>query len=436
MASIGFKRTASILGDHPWYLALTWGVLVGLFLFLGHQGPNIQPDTGSYLTASAVRSALYPLLLKLNSWLFGPNNFQLLVLAQLAYGILGSIFLAHKIRKLFGLNLWAIPPLLLCLLAPYYGPGRFGNSVMTEALCYPTFLLASACLFEGVIGKNSRHLLYFLGLTAILILTRRQFLFLYPVFGLLLVYLVLCERKAFKLGLLTVAFIGSIIFTHLLERTYQYFTQGNFSTIPFTGIQLIVAPMYIAKDSDIQLFDTDLERRIFKDIRQQLQQKKLSFTALNKTSFFDFSVYANFYENYNAICWETISPTFSKNGIGDPYQLDTMTRDMAIKLIHENWQPYLTLYLLNIVFNVGGLYYCLLLAILGLFALIQHYQYRDALSLGCLLALTLSAANYSLVALVEPVLRRYSAYTDGVQVGVLLACIMLAFQVWHVRYRR
>lgn len=432
---MNFKKAPTLFRRHPWYLNLSWGVLACLLLFLWQHGPSIQPDTASYLASSPIRSALYPMLLRLNTWLFGQGHFKFLVFVQIAYGIFGTVFLAQKIRKLFDLELWAAIPLIICLLNPYYGPGRFGNAILTEALCYPTFLLAFAYLLEGLIRKSSRCLLYFLALTAVLILTRRQFLFVYPVFGIVLVYYGFFERKALKVGFLTFAFIISIISTHLLEKTYQYSVHGNFSIVPFTGIQLVVAPLYLAKDSDIHLFNTSLERVVFKETKEQLRQRKLSFDSRNESSSDLTLYYAHFYESYGPICYGVLSPILAKNGINDVYQIDKITTNMAIKLIYKNWKACFILYLLNIIFNMGGYYYCLFLAIVGLFALIHYYKHRDALSLGCLLAFALSAANYSLITLVELILRRYSVYTDSIQISLLLVCIMVAFRAWSAQHQ-
>lgn len=412
-----------------------------LFIALWLQGPWLQTDSQSYLTKSPIRSALYPLLLQLNTWLF-PGQWGGLVFVQLALGFYSAYFTASKLKKLFALNHWLSSLLMILFLIPYYGPLKFGNSILSEALCYPIFLFAFSYLLEGLFQRKTKSLLYFLGLTSLLILTRRQFLFLYPVFTCVLIYLGVVHRKQFKLSLLTIAFALSILGTHLLERTYQYFNHNHFTTIPFTGMQLIVAPLYLSTPNDAALFENTLEKIIFLEIQEKMQAKHLSYQTINTSphfnltiypQFLNLAVYPHYFENYGPICWEVLFPVINEidennNLYLNHYDRDTLLIKMALTLIQVHLKEYLALYISNIIFNLGGLFPTLLFVLMAFLAFVYHCLRRDDLSLGLVVTFLLTFGNYFLIAIVEPILIRYSIYTNTLLLGMLTIALSIAFQ--------
>lgn len=399
-----------------------------IFCFLCFQGPMLAPDSGGYIHGATIRSPLYPLLLKLYIKIFGFNNFQCLVIFQILAGFIAAIFTAKKMSQCTSVlpkNVFYL--ILLVLLFPYYSHAQVGNMILTEALCYPMFLLLFSRLLEGLQNKNTRALLWSMALSGLLVLTRGQFLFLYPALGILLFYIILFERKIFKTGLLVVCLILTIIGSNLAERTYQYINHGQFKLVPFTGIQLVIAPLFLARETDQNLFTEPNQKALFKEVWSAMNQKKLNFSSLNLDSYVHMTTYIQFSENYNPICWATLAPLLSKHGLETPYQIDTTLTSMAIKLILNNLKGFFTLYILNIVLNIGGLYFMLLLCVATLAALFAFVKTQSPLALVYLLASLLTAGNYTLVALVEPMLRRYAIYTNTLQICVLLMLVVIAF---------
>lgn len=410
-------------------------ILFGLFCALCFKDVALKQDSAGYINNISIRAPLYPIILSAYTKLFGPNNFQILAYLQILAGFLTAFFTASKIINVINLesNFVKLPKILFylivfLLLFPYYGPSEFGNVILTEALCYPLFLLTFSYLLEGLQNKSTKALLLSIVLSGLLILTRGQFLFLYPAIGIILSYILIFERKAFHTLLLIFCFITTIVGANLFERTYQYIYHGQFKKVPFTGIQLIVAPLYLAKESDADLFNNETEKALFKDIWAVMEEKKINFNSLNEDSFFHFSTYTHFYHSYNRICWESFSPLLSKYGLTNPYQNDIVLTRMGLTLICHNLKAFFILYILNIVFNLGGIYYLLLLGAATVSALAIFFKTRHPLSMAYLLITLLSAGNYLLIAVVEPVLRRYSAYTDGLQASILLILITFAFQ--------
>lgn len=415
--------------SEKWLGALFLGLLFVLFCFLCYKGPILEPDSGGYIQNATIRSPLYPILLSAYTKIFGADNYGCLAILQILFGFWASFYTASTLTRLPQISVpKSISYLVtLVLLFPYWGPCSFGNIILTEALCYPLFLLMFSLLLQALLYKNTRFFIYSMIITGLLVLTRGQFLFIYPAIGILLGYIFLFERKSFKSFTLLFCFILTIVGANLAERTYQYLYHGQFKLVPYTGMQLIVAPLYLSSKTDGQYLKTEKERELFQDIWNVMEQKKINFNSLKTDSYFHMATYTLFYDSYNKICWESLAPLLSKYNLTSPYQIDPFFIQMGTTLIMHNLKGFFTLYLLNIVFNIGGVYFALLLCVATLSALAAFLKTRHPLALAYLLAALLTVGNYTLVALVEPILRRYSAYTDTLLISVLLIIVTTVF---------
>lgn len=430
-----------------------------VFIYLVARGPIPAPDTGTYLNYSPLRSAVYPLILKANSILFGRENFYILYILQILFGLISVVKITTTLRKLFEIDNLTLFLMTLTFLLPY-GPSKFGNYILTEGICYPFFLWAVSCLFEGILGKNPeqnlKELLKFLVWTVLLVLTRKQFLFLFPAYAIVIGYLWLYSgswvnssdsyvntqkpapnKRKSKITLLIICFLISIVATNLLERTLHYIEFKRFSMVPFTGIQLIIAPMFLAEASDEKLFDDPLEKKIFQLSYAKMQENKFNWQREDDSRFNSITLY-HFLENYNNICWQTLAPILYNAGL-DPYQSDALTLHMAFPLIFKHLGEYLLLMIMNVIFNSGGFYLTIFCASLTILALAQHFlpktfgmpgyiEISKRLSLLWLISYLLSCGNYILITLVEPLLIRYTTYSETVQVAILLILAIYAFK--------
>jgi hypothetical protein len=396
-------------------------------------GVKTQPDSGSYLHNSSVRSMLYPLILKIYI-LFFKTNFIYLIFMQILLGILACYNFSKSFADYFNLpylkfKIFRIVALIL-LLSPYWGMLKIGNNIMSEAICYPLFLFAINNFISVLINSNYKKFFKFLWFTCLLILARRQFLFIYPVTVVFIIYLFWLKKfNKSKLISITLAFLLSIVVTDLLERSYHYIYHNRFSHVPFTGIQLIVAPMYVAKSQDINLFTNKIEQQIFKEINENIEKNILSqLSEFNRKNCF---FYYHFYNYYNTMHHGIIPAAFSKNNISDPWKLDKIAIKMSLVLIINNLKNYLFLYILNIILNLGGFFFVMLLSFLFLYTLFWQIKFKDNLSLITIAILMFSFANYGLVALVETAFNRYTHYTDTILMLVLFTHIASLWKIKH-----
>lgn len=397
-----------------------------LFLSLLNQGVILRSDGYGYLKAIIIRSSLYPSVLSFYHVFFKPGVYQPLVFAQLLLGFYAAGYASKKLQTFFLFDDAIRYTCSLIFLTPYFfGDYRFGNTIMSEAITYPLYLIAFSLLLKGLLQHETKAILKFTGILMILMLARRQFLFVYPAFAVILTYFALFKRTKLPLSLIVGVFLISIIATNLIERSYQYLMHDHFETIPFTGFQLTVAPLYVSKPSDAIHFSDPKVRALFSEIHAKLEKKNATLHSLKPNKVEVDHFYHHFAGVYNTICWGTVKTTLAEHGISDWYEIDKITLEMAKTLIQLHPKEWFKLYFSSVKFKMGGYYYLFFLSAVLILSFFKSIHSKDKLSLSLFVVSLFTFANYTAVALVEPINRRYACYTETMQICMFLICIAL-----------
>lgn len=464
-------------------LALLHG---GLLFHVVAKGPMRAIDSLSYWEMEPIRTPLYPLLLQpfLRA---GPlhESFALMGV-QLALGGGAILVLCLYLRRRFELPAWFTGLLSLLLCAPYV-TAELGNQVLSEGLAYPLFLLFVRWFLPALLDGAPVSFGVASLLTIPLVLTRGQFLFLYPLLALALAVLLL-ERPARRSALARAGVVLGIavVAAGLLERSYHRVVHERFAPTPYTGIHLLALPLYVATAEDAERFDGD-EHAFFEECFTRLTRKNLtadSFvdglvsphenvssigkrtrTARNLVargrnqdqkdavvgrprqppavkrrgdpqqvhSFRGFRMtFQNFTRNFETIVHETIKPQALGRGAEGPeidrwIDADRLTTSVALELMRANPLLYAKYYGMNVLEGLGRRQHApLFLALLALAVLARG---RNAPAMRFLLVAGLVAlANVLLVALVQPThVLRYTLYGDVLtSVAVAVAVFVAA----------
>lgn len=408
-------------------LVLAFLMGFGLFFYYLSKGVIYSADSQSYIQNEIIRSPLYPLLLNGFEWLFGKGNFYCLPLFQLSFGFLACYSMASFVKKVFVLPNILFLVILGMLLSPY--TFYFGNLILSEGLAYPLFLITVQLLFGSFLYEKHRFARYgfFLFTLSLLILTRRQYLFLYVVASLALIYQLYYVRGSMRSKMLLVlALITTISSTYLLEKTYQYYYNGHFTTVPFVGLQIMTLPLYLSSDKDIGLYSDPKEVSIVSSARRILKENRYDTGFLWKED--EHPEYHHYHMNYNNVSWGTLSRALSENGVRDWMEIDTILKRMYPPLMKAHWKRAASLYFRNIVNNMGGYYNFIFLMVTFLTAGYFHMKYRDKLSVSVFLAILMTLGNYFLVALVEPAMTRYTFSTNIILMSMLITASYYALR--------
>lgn len=115
----------------------------------------------------------------------------------------------------------------------------------------------------------------------------------------------------------------------------------------------------------------------------------------------------------------------------DEYEMNALTSQISLVLIKHNFKDFLKLYLKNIEVNSGKKPFVLFLILVFTLTLIDYVRRRSKVSLILLFALILQLGNFMLIALVEPIIWRYTVYTNQVLFTVMALCIAFGTRYDH-----
>lgn len=420
--------------------------LFAAFCVLLILGPKQYDDSIGYLTGDDFRSPIYPLAIDLFRLTFGRYFEWPLVAFQLTAGGWALYWFSRRLAKTFELSQRGFALVLALCATPYFGISiQTGNAILSEALAYPIFLLAMGFLIQCIVENKLRPAIHFLLLTTFLVLTRKQFLFLFVMIVPLLFLLRHAGLRWSRLAALGILVCCLVPLTHFAESANNYIRHGKLSPVSYTGIQLIVGAIYVSKADDAFAIADPGQKHLFEKIHAMASEKALTLDTLDRAQqeriTNRFQHFLSNYHNLIGIPALVFNDLHGMSGDEPGYReaLDKEVMSLAITLIRENPIRYATLYVLNLSYGFGG------------HGIGDGYGLRGAyffvLQLAALLYLVLAArgdatllqmrnvaiflslvhwGNVSEVALLEPVLDRYSFYTSTLWMMTIAALMARA----------
>ncbi len=404
--------------------------LVAISTYLIHIGvmPFVNPDTTQYVGMSPFRSPGYPLFLHLDTLLFGQGHYYAAFLFQLAAGVTASIFAGKTLRDLTNQSDWVGYLFSVIFLIPYFfGDYKFANRLLSEGICYPLYLFGFSNFLVGLIKQQLKPLYIFLGTLFLMVLTRPQMMFLYPILFIATVYICSFFKITLRRKIIfSIVALCTVLIINIADRGYHYYLHGHFAKEPTFGFSLLVAPLYFAEESDTKYISDRVNRQIF---LQSLEMAKNTNANIKQFRYSRASnPYYHFAGSFNPIIWKSVYPTFLKNGISNWFEINKHSLEIAIPLLKQHWKQYLQLCFFAFKQKLGGYYGLLFYGLVLICSFISHIKNRNTLSL-ILFFITLTAfANYSSVALVEVILRRYSSYTESFQLCTMILILLIALK--------
>jgi hypothetical protein len=398
-------------------------LLIVILIAMALRGVVLHPDSDGYINGDITRSALYPTIIHCFLLLSSAHGLFLLVLFQLLLGgvaILKTIDVLQNLYHFRDLLRWTIA---VVLLVPYVG-GALGNDILTEGIAYPIFLFGISSFLIGIRYKRNKDFLVFLIYITLLVLTRRQFLFLYIVFGIAIVWLYVTKAQLRK-SVLIAGFILSLLASTLLEKSYHFVVNGRFETAPFGGMHMAIAPIYLSSPQDTVYFTDTLQRSIFIGTRLAAQDHGL---IPDEDEIFRPYAYAM---NFDKILYGDLLPVLGKHNCLDPVANDRMLAAMAYILIERHWMRFIHLYGNNVIYYFGGYFFCTLVVLcffLSLFHVIKTPS--DFFSTDSFFILLTAIGNVTATCLFIFVQKRYSMYTDVFIVVLLMIAFEYSLRNW------
>ncbi|RJO61661.1 hypothetical protein C4544_02055 [candidate division WS5 bacterium] len=401
------------------YSLLVFSILnIWFFIYLAKADYIMSKDSIGYINNHIIRTPTFPLLLDLFQLIFKSSYLSMVVYFQIVSSFVCSYILINTLQKYFKFGEYIFLFLYVTLLYPLYSL-KLSNQILPDSLAYSCFILTINFLVVYFFKRNIKSLLTVLLLSVISATIRPQFIFFYGV-NLFIILFHIVKSKSLRHGLiLFVVFIATVFASSMFQRSYNYIYHGYFLTIPFTGIQLVTPQLYLSDKDDLHVFkDFPEDQRIFLDrVYSEIEERGLNYRGRDKIAM---PLAFHYNAAYNVICWNVVATNYFKSENTSqvtPRQfidLENLMLSVSLKLLSLNYIEFIELYIADIIAGLGftGSFILCLFTITFIALVIKTKSDIYFLFLMIYIA---ALANCMLIAMVEPVIKRYTFYTDMLQ---------------------
>lgn len=340
------KMNSDKVGNDRLFLFLFPVLFYAFFCFF--DGVVICVDSPTYIDMALSREPFYPFFLAINRVLFGEGYLQIVVLCQSLLMAYAVYRISYFVQREFALPIYigwllemvCIATSLLCRFVAKRG-SMYSNSIMTEAVCIPLFLLFSQLALDYLFYENRKSLLGATACSFIMISSRKQMYITMILLLVIILFVHLIRHKSRKKVLVYVAVVllGIIGCNKGFEYTYSYVVHGETAS-HFNDNRFLATMIFFVAESEDATYIQDNEiRDLFEDIlsictdsgytRQTCQEESLR----GMVSFFA--------DHYDHIQIDTMWPMiedFSAGKISDPENMvarETMTDEVTSQIISD-----------------------------------------------------------------------------------------------------
>ena len=185
--------------------------LVFYLFFAVWDGALLSPDSQGYINMEMQREPFYPIFLALQRLLFGRLGESWLFLAVLIQSVLTAVATwslvnyLHKEMQLKGILSGMLAAICLAVsLLCRFGARRgamYSNSIETEGICIPLFLLFFRYLLEYTLHQRKKALL-FAGIVSFILISTRKQMYLTLILIAIAVFYAGIQKKRYGRGIL------------------------------------------------------------------------------------------------------------------------------------------------------------------------------------------------------------------------------------------
>lgn len=388
-----------------------------ILLLVLSKDPILYSDSSRYLmNENLLDPPLYPLMIKLITLIFGSLNF--VVVLQILFIGLSIIYFTRTISMYFDLNLSIEIFVSLLLFLPTL---KFYNTIMTESFSYALTLMFVSFVVKLIFNFNIQNLVFVNIFVLLLLLTRTQFLILYPVILILYSGILILNTSKKNFTLLFVSFLSIILIhnlftslnTYIIKKSSKADLPYNVDTGPY--FYTFIDAIYISSAKDVELFDNKNSQKILTKIFKEMDNQKALVKYYNSRGHFGLSL--SKIKNYSKPLMLELS---SQTNI----DIITLKKEISIKLLKANFYKYIK-HIFKKFYDSTWLFvfvpFFMLLASLNNFI-----KYKRNFSLLVIFLSSFSISNHSMIYLFGRIQPRYFIYTDF----ILLIFILIIFNIF------
>ena len=403
-----------ILKKYILEILITFGVIT-----LIYYSPEaiIYKDSARYLKTNIVDPPLYPFLISIMQSIFNTLN-SVVILQTVILGI-SIVYISKTLAAYFELE--NLTKIFISIF------------LLTEAIAYAFSLFFVSFALKTIYDFKLQNLTLLTTSIILLLLTRNQFMFIYPVILVLYIGIIFLHREKKKFIWLILSFV-SIIFLHnflisLNKSILNFSSQNNISKnndINYLNYQerenylgpfyyIYADAMYISNVNDAELFKNKNLKRTLIKLFVKIDNEKASLKYYDGRGHFGLSL--------NKII--TISEHYLINLANkENTSIVNLKKEISIKLIQANFKKYLK-NLFKKFYDSTWLFVFVPFFIF-LPSLFCFLKFKSKISLFLIFLSSFTLANHSVIYLFGRVQPRYLIYTDF----ILLIFIFIFFKIF------
>lgn len=398
-------------------------VFIGIIsLIIYSSDPVFLTDTHRYISGSPLDPPLYSYTLMIMKTIFKSLN-SVIILQTLLIG-LSIIFFSNTVTSVFHLNKILKIFIVVFLFIPII---KFYDYLLTEPISY-AFSIALVTSVLKLTIKPSRLNFFFCSIfTILLLLTRNQFIFLYPIILLLYVGINFMKKsqKVLIFSLISLLFIFLIHNSFIFLNTYIKKNQINTKDISYVSkgpfYFVFYDAIYISKSDDVKLFENEKMQKLFSEINNKMDKSKALRKYYDGRGHFGLSV-----KKIRSYSDNLLKIVAEEEKISTIY----LKKEISIKIIKANLKDYI-----NHIFKkfYDAVWLFVIVPILIFFGSIKNFlKFKNHLSLFIIFLSMFTISNHFIIYIFGRIQPRYFIYTDF----IFLICIFIFFYIFQEKKLR
>lgn len=406
-----------------WTNALPYLLLAGVMVFfLSTHSPYLELDVDpSYILLGPARPPLYPLFILLFRWA-GSYQFTLIMWLQGIVTFTALLYARQWLRKNLQLPDYLIASIFAIVLMTISLHFQIWY-IQSEGLAFPLFIVAFFLLIDCFSHYRIKKIIYLAVVVSLLVLTRLQFYYFYPLFALLCIWYAWQKLPIKKIMMSVAILFGSMLVTIVVDHSYHFIKHGSFSGGSYSGLMLLVQALYLADDEAVNYFNDPVEKQYIQTMLSQRNAQGLNQDAAlviaMKPSYLNYA-YQSYARNYLAIqqiiddtLGTSVENTINSDSI---YKANAIATKLSYTIFRHEWKKNSVFLLWKFIQCMGGvtlfLFFLLILLTSIYKIVVNHIRDIDVSSALVITVTIITFLNAAIIAVCNPAIPVYFCYSQ------------------------
>lgn len=326
-------------------------------------GINMTKDSLGYIEMHISREAIYPLFLLIMRTIFGETIY--LDIAIIAQSMLAGyamwkfiMVVSENSSSKYLLPLATALIQVAVVFMTRFLAGRqsaYSNSITTEGLSIPLFLLFIIHLFLSCKNHKKNNMIVTVLLAMILVNIRKQLIIAFAIIGIMMTMYLILKKLQFKSYVkLLIILIICFGLSSVAHKCYNYGVRGEFVGKSKQYEAILNNALYGSDLEDADLFEGEIEQIAY-DIISEVDKLKLNYTSNQDDSML--GKYYHYEQSYDAIGYgivntkvtEFVEDNYQLKGHDVDFKVDEINGQLAQVLVQDNYLEMIKIMIVNMV---------------------------------------------------------------------------------------